>query len=166
MLRLAKVQASYWWCFIGDFNVVRSSNERKGVINGRKKREVEGFNDFIEKNQLCDVPLVSIKFTWFRPNGMAMSKLDRVLVSQEWLDLWPKCKQYVQTRQVSNQCAIIVKSSKVDLGLKSFRSIDSWLLEKGFADLVKSKWNAYKTEREGLVRCKEKFKMLKHDLKI
>ena len=62
--------------------------------------------------------------------------------------------------------ALIVKSSKVDWGPKPFRFINSWLKEKGFLDLVKSKWSAYKLEGEGMVRCKEKLKMLKHELKI
>jgi len=31
--------------------------------------------------------------------------------------------------------------------------------------MVKTKWNSYILSREGLTKCKEKFKMLKHDLK-
>jgi len=54
MPRLAKAQTGYNWCFIGDFNAVRDLNERNNVNNGRKKREVERFNDFIENNQLFD----------------------------------------------------------------------------------------------------------------
>jgi len=88
---------------------------------------------------------------------MAISILDRALVSQEWLDLWPESKQYIQMRQVLDHSAIIVKSSKVDWFPKSFRSINSWLMDRGFTGLVKSKWNAYKMGGEGLVRCKEKF---------
>jgi len=65
------------------------------------------------------------------------------MVSQEWLDLWPGCKQYSQTKHVSDRCAIIVKSSNVDWGPKLFRTLDFWLSNKGFGELVKLKWNSY-----------------------
>jgi len=43
-------------------------------------REIKGFNDFIEKSELVDIPLVGRKFTWYTPNIMVKSKIDKVLV--------------------------------------------------------------------------------------
>lgn len=82
-----------------------------------------------------------------------MSRLDRVLVSREWLNLWSTCKRYVQTRQVLDHCAIIVKSTSVDWGPRAFRTLDT-----RFVDLVKSKWNSYSPGGEGMVKCKENLK--------
>jgi len=87
------------WCIISDFNAIRSFNERECINNyERQKREFGGFNDFIDKNILLDVPLVGIKFTWYRSNGKVNSRLDKELVTHEWIDLWSASKQYILTR--------------------------------------------------------------------
>ena len=46
-----------------------------------KKKEISGFNDFIESNYLVDVSIVGKKYTWFKSNGISKSILDRFLVS-------------------------------------------------------------------------------------
>ena len=98
--------------------------------------------------------------------GHRYSRLDRVLVSEEWLDKWPMSKQYVQNREVSDHCAIVVKSLVKDWGPKPFRSIDAWLLEKGFCDMIKDKWGSYAVQGEVFQKIKMKLKCLKEDLKI
>jgi len=50
------------------------------------------------------------KYTWFKEKGYTKSTLDRVLISEEWIQNWPVCKQYVQLRVVSDHCAMVVKS--------------------------------------------------------
>lgn len=35
---------------------------------------------------LIDLPLLGRRFTWVRPNGSVMSRLDRILVSEEWIE--------------------------------------------------------------------------------
>lgn len=42
-----------------------------------------------------DLPIVGKKYTWFKENGSTKSRLDKMLVSDEWLQVWPMCKQYV-----------------------------------------------------------------------
>ena len=32
------------------------------------------------------------KYTWYKENGLAKSRIDRVMVSLEWLDQWPNSK--------------------------------------------------------------------------
>jgi len=55
-------------------------------------REINYFNTFVEKSELVDIPLVDRKFTWYKPNGLVKSKIDKVFVSKEWLEAWPHCK--------------------------------------------------------------------------
>jgi len=84
------------WCFCGDFNAVRRDDERNGVRGcSRQKKEIDNFNCFIENNGLIDIPFVGKKYTWFKPNGTAKSRLDRIMVSEEWLQRWLASKQYV-----------------------------------------------------------------------
>jgi len=68
------------WCFCGEFNAIRSRNERKGVGTTDYSNEIKGFNNFIESNLLMDLPIVGKKYTWFKANGMAKSRIDRVLL--------------------------------------------------------------------------------------
>ena len=155
------------WCFCGDFNAVRSPSERKGsTVRGDQSKEIEGFNNFIESNKLFEIPSVGKRFTWFNSNGLAKSRLDRVLVSEERLVQWPCCKQYVQQREVSDHCALVVKFVVKDWGPRPFRSIDAWLSEKGFCEMVRDKWFVYSIEGSGFSRLKEKLKRLKSDLKV
>jgi len=155
------------WCFCGDFNAVRSQSERKGVrARENQSSEIVDFNCFIDANLLIELPFVGKKFTWFNSKGSTKSRLDRVLVSEEWLQIWPMCKQYVQRREVSNHCALVVKSVEKDWGPKPFRTIDAWLSEKGFMEMVKDRWSSYSVQGSGFTKVKEKLKCLKGDLKV
>ncbi|XP_068504049.1 uncharacterized protein [Phaseolus vulgaris] len=155
------------WCLCGDFNAVRNRSERKGIRDRVvQSREIEGFNNFIDSNALLDLPVVGKIFTWFKADGSAKSRLDRVLVSDEWLEVWPMSKQYVQKREVSDHCAIVVKAVDKDWGPKPFRSIDAWFMEKGLSKMVEDKWVSYVTQGSALQKMKVKLKCLKGDLKI
>ena len=44
--------------------------------------------------------LVDRKYTWYKSNGTAKSILDRALVSEEWIQNRPMCKQYIQPREI------------------------------------------------------------------
>jgi len=61
-------QLSKAWCIIGDFNSIRRQEERKSLISTSDySREIKGFNDFIKKSELVDIPLVGRKFTRINP---------------------------------------------------------------------------------------------------
>lgn len=52
------------WCLLGDFNCVKSPNEREGVgVIGFGRREREEYNAFIESLELMDTPLEGRKFS-------------------------------------------------------------------------------------------------------
>ncbi|KAK2372071.1 hypothetical protein P8452_45480 [Trifolium repens] len=74
------------WCIVGDFNSVREGSERRGAglnTTARYMQELRLFDDFIEDLELVYMPLVGRRFTWFHPNGVSMSRLDRVLLSND-----------------------------------------------------------------------------------
>ncbi|XP_068473127.1 uncharacterized protein [Phaseolus vulgaris] len=160
-------QLSKAWCIIGDFNSIRRQEERKNVIsNSDYSREIKGFNDFIERSKLVDIPLVGRKFTWFKPNNLVKSRIDRVLVSKEWLDFWPNSQQFILSRSISDHCAVILKEVSVDWGLKPFRCLDVWQKDSKFKEFVRSSWTSYKVVGRGIFVLKEKLKKLKADLKV
>jgi len=153
-----------YWCLCGDFNAIRSRAERKGSTN--RVDYISEIRGSIDDKLLLDIPIVGKKYTWFNSNGLEKSRIDRVLVTEEWMEKWPMSKQYVQRREVFDHCAIVVKSMEKDWGPKPFRTIDAWLLEKGFGEMVKTKWNSYSSRGSGFMKIKEKLKCLKRDLKL
>lgn len=151
---------------IGDSNAVRQSNERQGIGHGRAYRlEMDGFNQFIEGNQLLDLLVVGSKYTWYRPNGSAKSRLDRTLVSDSWVKIWPRSRQYILNRKVSDHCALVIKDRRVDWGPKPFRSFDAWEELDGYRDVVRQAWEHTVDCGNDLEKVKFKFKRLKQALK-
>jgi len=154
------------WVVCGDFNVVRREEERKGIRGcSSQKKEMDGFNKFIDNNALLDIPCVGKKYTWYKANGTAKSKLDRFLVSEEWLQIWPASKQYSLPRTVSDHCALVLKLCIKDWGPKPFRSLDVWLKEPGFRAMVKHKWESFEVQGNSMSIFKDKLKLLKAELK-
>lgn len=68
------------WCVVEDFNAVRSANKGKCVVLQSDSREMFEFDEFIEDLGLNDLPMIGRKYTWHRPNGSCMSRLDRFLL--------------------------------------------------------------------------------------
>ena len=111
--------------------------------------------------------MVGRKFTWYKPNGMVKSRIDRVLVSKEWLDAWPHCQQFVLNRSISDHCAVVLKEVSVDWDPRPFRCLDvCWHRDSRFKDFVRTKWANYDVLGRGIYIFKEKLKKLKADLKV
>jgi endonuclease/exonuclease/phosphatase family metal-dependent hydrolase len=67
------------------------------------------------------MPLLGRRFTWIHPNGVAMSSLDRILLSEGWMTKWRNPKVWVLTRDVSDHCPLVVRYNSLDWGPKPFR---------------------------------------------
>lgn len=50
------------------------------------------------------------KYAWFRPNGRAKRKLDRFLVSKEWINKWPTSIQPVLDINIFDHCPLLLKT--------------------------------------------------------
>ena len=58
----------------GDFNSVRSFEERKGRVVAFRQADVDVFNKFIHDSFLIDFPICGRLFTWFRGDEISMSR--------------------------------------------------------------------------------------------
>lgn len=153
------------WCVVGDFNEVKCSAERRGLGSTFHTTEMVDFQKFIDEADLVDLPMVGRKFTWYRPNGTAMSRLDRFLLSEGWLARWRNLSQWGLARSFSDHCPVLLKIGQKDWGPTPFRVWDDWNKEPGFDCFVKDRWASYKVTGKASFILKEKLKLLKADLK-
>ena len=151
---------------MGDFNSVRNASERVGISQrGMANTPSNEFNEWLEDLDVVEPPCIGKKYTWFRPNGTARSKLDRAFVSSDWLTKWPASSQFVLERNFSDHYPVLFKSKNVDWGAKPFRVLDCWLKDKSFGKIVKECWTQTQLSGWGGLALKEKIKCLKERLK-
>jgi hypothetical protein len=104
------------------------------------------FNRFIEDNNLIDLPLIGRKFTWYKGDGLSMSRLDRFLLSGEWCMDWPNCKQEARWRGLSDHCALVLSANEEDWGPRPTRMLKCWRDIPGHHLFVREKWNTLQVE--------------------
>jgi hypothetical protein len=111
--------------------------------------------------ELVDLPVLGRKFTWFHPNGRSMSRIDRALVSEDWITSWGNPSLWVLPRSVSDQCPLVLRYNNVDWGPCPFRFNNHWLLHKDFKRLVEESWRSLTPTGWMSFVLKEKIKGLK-----
>ncbi|WJX24304.1 hypothetical protein P8452_13427 [Trifolium repens] len=109
------------WCVCGDFNSVRDVSKRRGLWSGDYSSEMVAFNAFMNNLEMIDMPLIGRIFTWFHPNGLSMSRLDRVLLSPEWHGALGDPIVRVLARDVADHCPLVLKYNSFDWDPKPFR---------------------------------------------
>ncbi|GKV09906.1 hypothetical protein SLEP1_g21339 [Rubroshorea leprosula] len=126
---------------------------------------MEGFEAFIAETGLIDLPMIGRRFTWYQPNGRAMSRLDRFLINEEWLVTWEGLKQWGLMRSISDHCPVLLKNKVKNWGPKPFRFFDAWLRHSEFKDKVAEVWRTKELQGTGGFILKEKLKATKVYLK-
>ena len=62
------------WCFLGDFNSIRSMEERVGSSQRTVGAyDSAGFNEWISDMELKEIKSFGSRFTWCRSNGSVRS---------------------------------------------------------------------------------------------
>nr|GFA26916.1 RNA-directed DNA polymerase, eukaryota [Tanacetum cinerariifolium] len=95
-----------------------------------------------------------------------MSKLDRFLVSQGMLDLFPNLTGLILHRHLSDHRPILLKETHVDYGPTLFRLYHSWFLKDDFYSVIEDSWNNDGiSASNSMILLKNKLKFLKQRLK-
>ncbi|GKC12130.1 RNA-directed DNA polymerase, eukaryota [Tanacetum coccineum] len=98
---------------MGDFNEVRSADERFGSIFNARGATI--FNSFIASGGLVEVPSGGYSFTWSHKSAAKMSKLDRFFVASEGLmSKCPNLSAIVLDRFLSDHRPILLRELCVD----------------------------------------------------
>ena len=133
------------WCLIGDMNNVLSQNDKRG---GRPypHRLLQGFQDVLNDCELTDMHLCGYQYTWERGLGTTHHievRLDRALVTQDFLNLFKEAKLTNLEVSTSDHCPLLLEP---EVGnelnhIKAFRFENAWLREPMCYQLVEDVWS-------------------------
>nr|GEX70656.1 RNA-directed DNA polymerase, eukaryota, reverse transcriptase zinc-binding domain protein [Tanacetum cinerariifolium] len=119
---------------MGDFNEVSYKSDRFGSVFNAYGASL--FNSFIRSSGLVEVNLGGSSFTWCHKSAIKMSKLDRFLVFESFLNTCPNVNAITLERYLSNHRPILLRESHVDYGPTPFRFFHYWLEMEGFCKVV------------------------------
>nr|GEV24518.1 RNA-directed DNA polymerase, eukaryota [Tanacetum cinerariifolium] len=149
---------------MGDFNEVRSEHERFGSTFNRQG--AIAFNNFISSACLIDLTLEGYAFTWAHKSASKMSKLDRYLILEGVLDLFPHLYALCLDRHLSDHRHILLRETNYDYGPSSFWFFHSWFFMEGFNSFVETTCKSLNiVEPNGLIQLKKKLQALKIAIK-
>lgn len=94
-----------------------------------------------------------------------MSKLDRFLVCNNFLRLFPNASATALPRELSDHCPISLHTVEVDFGKAPFRFFNSWMQRKGFENLVRDSWEKFRGYGIPDVYMAAKLRFLKNEIK-
>ncbi|XP_028101025.1 uncharacterized protein LOC114300334 [Camellia sinensis] len=124
------------WCVGGDFNEIRFIGERKGCLS--RDRGMKDFNEFVEKLELTDMPMLGRQYTWC--NAMEGNR-------------W-------------NHCPILIQEDGRDWGPKPFKFINAWLSHPSFISEVKKRWEEAQVQGWAGFRVIRKLNLLRSHLRM
>ncbi|PNX71762.1 cysteine-rich receptor-like protein kinase, partial [Trifolium pratense] len=154
------------WCLGGDFNATLKVGERRGCSGGGGQIERVEFSQFIEDMEVVDIPVTGKKFSWFNAEGTVMSRLDRFLLSEGFIERGGISNQWIGDRDISDHCPVWLVCSKLNWGPKPFKFNNCWLEHPNFIPFVTETWKKMQIKGKKAFVLKEKLKLLKESLKV
>ncbi|XP_034692384.1 uncharacterized protein LOC117919321 [Vitis riparia] len=152
------------WCLRGDFNVTLSQWERsnQGRLTGAMRR----FAQVVDELELLDLSLQGGVFSWSGDrNNQSWARLDRFLVTQNWLDHFSGVVQSRLPRPTSDHFPILLKGGGLRRGPSPFRFENMWLKVDGFKDLLWGQWQGLGERGRASFRLATKLKVMKEKIK-
>uniref|UniRef100_A0A803PJ02 CCHC-type domain-containing protein n=1 Tax=Cannabis sativa TaxID=3483 RepID=A0A803PJ02_CANSA len=137
------------WCIVGDLNNVTSQQDKRGG-NPYLNWLIEGFWGVLDECGLHDLDLSGYPYTWERGRGTdewIEVRIDRALVSQRWLSMFPTVKLYNLEVSTLDHCPLHLMPANLSYTVatsKVFRFENCWLKEPLCYKVVEDTWNQYK----------------------
>ncbi|KAL4589627.1 hypothetical protein LXL04_002535 [Taraxacum kok-saghyz] len=158
-----KSQKAGTWIILGDFNTVRTREER---YNSQFYSSTAfWFNRFIDRSGLIDIRMGGRRYTYFCQSDPKMSKLDRYLACPNFIHQFPTVSVIVLPRELSDHCPIVLQTGASDFGKPPFRFFNSWLKRDGFGPMVNGIWNNFRGYGAPDAYLAAKLRYLKTELK-
>lgn len=136
-LNLVREGHFHTWVLCGDFNVIRSPQDKSGPAFDIQISTM--FNTFINKHCLVEHKLHSRKFTW--SNGRQFALLDRFFTTLDWERMYPHSRLIDLSKNGSDHCPLVVQlHDQSPTKLPQFKFDPLWLEDADFITLVQKWW--------------------------
>ena len=138
-LRVVRAACPGPWLLLGDFNlIVRTEDKNNGHVN----RAMMGrFRRLINDLELSELPLLGRKYTWSnQQDSPTLVRLDRVLCSAHWEQMFPNCLLQSCATDGSDHCPLLLGMNDVQPGRARFHFETFWTKLDGFHDVVAAAW--------------------------
>ncbi|KAK2428712.1 hypothetical protein QL285_027211 [Trifolium repens] len=128
------------WCIIGDFNDLLSQEDKVGD-HPHPNWLCSGFRNAVNDCDLTDIQLEGHRFTWIKsrssPNA-TQERLDRAMVSSDWLALFPEVKLLNLLALHSDHSPILLQTNPLRRVRYScsFKFENLWLKEDDVGEVV------------------------------
>lgn len=153
------------WAVCGHFNVVRFISEKSNCL--KRTKGMREFSDFIEYLKLIDIQLEDGPYTWFRGDNQDIaSRIDRILISEEWDDSFNNIKQVALQRLRSDHTPIALLGGVWNQNKNYFKFENWWLGTERFTNRIKDWWDSFSFSGRPDFILASKLKALKGKLKL
>nr|CAD1817240.1 unnamed protein product [Ananas comosus var. bracteatus] len=129
------------WAALGDFNVLLSLHDKNEPPSNIS--DILHFGEVVNDTGLIDLPLLNKSFTW--TNGRrnpTFERLDRALISQDWLLSFPRSTLKALPRPWSDHTLLILTAFTLVPPSLLFRFESFWLRYSSLPEVVSNAWNS------------------------
>ncbi|XP_019160043.1 PREDICTED: uncharacterized protein LOC109156647 [Ipomoea nil] len=177
------------WVLMGDLNDILDAREKMGRVP-HPQWLMRGFREAVRASGLFDFPFEGYQYTWDRGRGTenwVREKLDRILVSGNWMDLFTEARAWSIEGSSSNHMPLLLETNTI--GNRHYRRRprfeNSWghlpeckgVVENAWASLDGNpiaerlaacgrhvwEWGRQQSSKEGreIARCRERMGILR-----
>ena len=149
----------------GDFNILRFANERNKPHGLNRFSSLP--NSLIDLYELKEIVMTGGLYTWSNnQEDPTFEKLDRILVSKDWEDIFPTIMVRRLPSEVAHHNPLIVSfRSRKQLNFTQFKFEISWLDNPKFLPTVEKIWNKPYRAKSSLDRIQQKSNFLNNTSK-
>jgi hypothetical protein len=149
----------------GDFNIIRYAFEKNKP--GHVQRFSDMFNTLINFHELREIVMTGGVYTWSNnQDDPTLEKLDRILVSRDWENIFPNSMVKRLLREISDHNPLVLSSgSNHVIKHLEFRFELSWLTNPDFLSSVEKIWKKQCNAKTTLDKIQQKLKLLKQYFK-
>ncbi|CAN1191888.1 hypothetical protein LINPERHAP2_LOCUS41265 [Linum perenne] len=148
------------WCLIGDFNAIRTQDEKQGGAPVALRR-LQQFNDAIFR---C----MGEPFTWCNNNRQGneiKQRIDRGFCNGGWNEIFPRSRICHELRYRSDHCPIVLQTEYESdrRGKRRFFYEKGWQMMDGYNEVVEATWVTGMSTEGNLGRCSQNLRRWKSD---